>query len=173
MAAMKDPQPQPIYRKDYRPSAYLIDTVELAFRLDEDETTVTATLGIRRRPGAPAATPLVLDGERLQLRSIEIDGDALPADRYDTAEATLTVRDVPDAFSLRTVVAIRPQDNTELAGLYRSGRTFCTQCEAEGFRRISFVMDRGVHMARYQTTIEADKALYPGILSNGYRVDAG
>ncbi|MBL4684273.1 MAG: aminopeptidase N [Nannocystaceae bacterium] len=170
---MKDPQPQPIYRKDYQPTAYLVDTVDLSFELGEDESVVTATLGIRRAPGAKPGTPLVLDGERLELRSIAIDGAPLAADRYRVESATLTVLDVPEAFSLETVVALRPQDNTELAGLYRSGQTFCTQCEAEGFRRITYFLDRPDVMARYTTRIEADKRRYPVLLSNGNRVDAG
>ena len=168
---MKDPRPQPIYRRDYRPTPFLVDEVDLAFDLRADETTVTAELKVRRIGGADA--PLVLDGERLQLRSVAIDGETLDNDAYSSDDATLTIPNVPDAFTLRTEVVIRPQDNTELSGLYRSGRTYCTQCEAEGFRRITYFLDRPDVMSRYRTRIEADAEKYPVLLSNGNRIDSG
>jgi len=170
---MKDPQPQPIYRKDYQPPSFDVDTVDLHFRLDEDESLVTATLGVRRRPSAPADAPLVLNGERLTLREITVDGKTLAPASYRTDDASLTIEGLPDRFSLRTTVAVRPQDNTELAGLYRSGDTYCTQCEAEGFRRITYFLDRPDVMSVYQTTIDADASRYPVLLSNGNRVAEG
>lgn len=171
---MKDPRPQPIYRKDYRPPHYWIDTVELTVSLHEDYAEIRATLQIRRNEDATdGPQPLVLHGERLQLRSIALDGEALPDSAWVSDEQTLTVHDVPDRFSLTTVVRTEPQHNTQLEGLYRSGKTFCTQCEAEGFRRITYFLDRPDVMARYTTTIEADKARYPVLLSNGNREQAG
>ncbi|MCH9681778.1 MAG: aminopeptidase N [Deltaproteobacteria bacterium] len=170
---MKDPRPQPIYRKDYRPPHYWIDEVDLVVQLHEDHAEVTATLAVRRSDAAPGPQPLVLHGEQLDLRTLEIDGETLGQEAYATDEQTLTIHAVPDTFSLRTVVRVEPQNNTELTGLYRSGQTFCTQCEAEGFRRITYFLDRPDVMARYTTTIEADKTAYPVLLSNGNREAEG
>jgi aminopeptidase N len=125
----------------------VIDRVELRFELEEDVSVVYATLAIRRAAGTAADAPLVLDGEHLVLRSAAIDGRALAAGEYVQTAETLTIASVPDRFELRTVVAIRPQDNTELTGLYRSSGNYCTQCEAEGFRRITFFLDRPDVMA--------------------------
>jgi len=164
---MKDPAPQPIHRKDYRPPAFLIDTVDLHFDLQESHTTVRATLAVRRNGKHPE--PLVLHGERLELRSVHVDGTEHTA--YSVDDTHLSLTDVPDAFELRTEVRIKPHENTELSGLYRSGDTYCTQCEAEGFRRITYFLDRPDVMARYRTTIVADKAKYPVLLSNGNAVE--
>ena len=165
--------PQAIWRKDYRPPAFAIDRVELRFELEEDVSVVYATLAIRRAAGTAADAPLVLDGEHLVLRSAAIDGRALAAGEYVQTAETLTIAAVPDAFELRTVVAIRPQDNTELTGLYRSSGNYCTQCEAEGFRRITFFLDRPDVMATYRVTVAADQTRYPVLLSNGNRVETG
>ncbi len=171
---MKDPRPQPIYRKDYRPPHYWIDEVELYVSLAEERTEVRADLTVRRNPDAPPGPqPLVLHGEQLRLVSIRVDGEPLPDSAYEVDPETLTVREVPAAFKLSTVVEIEPHNNTELTGLYRSGQTFCTQCEAEGFRRITYFLDRPDVMARYTTTIEADRARYPVLLSNGNREEEG
>ena len=189
---MKDPRPQPIYRKDYRPPHYLVDEVELRVCLFEDHAEVHATLQVRRNPALPPSTPpppLVLQGETMELRRVALDGLELaptaavgaegeehggsPSPTYEVDEHGLTISDVPAAFSLSTVVRLRPQDNTQLEGLYRSGRTFCTQCEAEGFRRITYFLDRPDVMARYTTTIEAERARYPVLLSNGNREAEG
>ena len=171
---MKDPRPSPIYRKDYRPPHYWIDEVVLEVRLFEDRAEVEATLSMRRNPDAgDEAQPLVLQGEQLELQSVAIDGKTLPAEAYETDERTLTIHEVPERFELHTVVRNEPQNNTELTGLYRSGQTFCTQCEAEGFRRITYFLDRPDVMARYTTTIEADRERYPVLLSNGNREAEG
>jgi aminopeptidase N len=191
---MKDPRPQPIHRKDYHPPHYLIDEVELRVCLFEDHAEIHATLQLRRnqdRDGAVAQgpAPLVLQGERLELVSVALDGVPLtpeaafvaegddhegpPKGAYRVDDETLTIAEVPARFSLSTVVRTEPQNNTQLEGLYRSGRTFCTQCEAEGFRRITYFLDRPDVMARYTTTIEADKERYPVLLSNGNRVAEG
>jgi aminopeptidase N len=169
---LKDPRPQPIYRKDYRPPDYFIDEVELRFELDERATVVTSRLRMRARD-ASAAAPLVLHGEKLELRKLAIDGVELPRGAYRVDGETLTISQVPTAFVLEAEVVVSPRENTELSGLYASGDTLCTQCEAEGFRRITYFLDRPDVMARYRTTIVADKARYPVLLSNGNRIDAG
>ena len=165
--------PQPIYRKDYRRPDFTIDRVDLRFELGEDVTRVHATLAVRRAADAPAGAPLVLDGEQLTLVSAAKDGRALAAGEYEATPGRLVLPDPGAAFELATVVEIRPQDNTELEGLYRSSGNFCTQCEAEGFRRITYFLDRPDVMARYTVTIEAEKARYPVLLSNGNRVAEG
>ncbi|MCA9710977.1 MAG: aminopeptidase N, partial [Myxococcales bacterium] len=171
---MKDPRPQPIYRKDYRPPHYLVDTVELYVSLHEDHAEIRSTLEIRRNPATAAGPqPLVLHGENLELQSIALDDAPLPQGAWVSDAQTLTVHEVPQRFRLSTVVRIEPQNNTQLEGLYRSGETFCTQCEAEGFRRITYFIDRPDVMARYTTTIEADAARYPVLLSNGNREAEG
>lgn len=167
--AMKDPAPQPIHRKDYQPPAFWIDTVALTFELTEERTTVRARSTLRRNDASAADAPLVLHGERLSLRSVSIDDAPREPTDYRIDGDTLVIANVPDAFTLETVVEIEPHKNTELSGLYRSGNTFCTQCEAEGFRRITYFLDRPDVMATYTTTIEADKARYPVLLSNGNR----
>ncbi len=168
-----DQPPQPIYRKDYAVPSYWIDTVDLEFELGEDTTLVHAKLGVRRNEAAEANAPLELDGERLELVRIAIDGSPLPHAAYTVDEQGLRIVDVPETFQLETTVSIRPQDNTELTGLYRSSGNFCTQCEAEGFRRITFFPDRPDVMARYRVKITADPTACPVLLSNGNRVDSG
>jgi aminopeptidase N len=171
---MKDPRPQPIQRKDYHPPRYLVDEVELRVCLFEDHAEIHATLHVRRNQAvAPEPAPLVLHGERIELLAVALDGAALPPSAYQVDAETLTIAEVPARFTLSTVVRTEPQSNTQLEGLYRSGRTFCTQCEAEGFRRITYFLDRPDVMARYTTTIEADRERYPVLLSNGNREAAG
>ena len=164
-------KPEPVLRSSYRVPDYLIDIVDLAFDLGEDETTVEARISFRRREDAPAGevTPLVLDGEALELREIAIDGEALAESAYQVADEKLTIHAPPPRFELRTVVAIHPETNTALSGLYKSSGNFCTQCEAMGFRRITFFLDRPDVMARYTVSIEAERARYPVLLSNGNR----
>jgi len=160
--------PRPIYLKDYQPPEYLIDETHLQVRLDEDETRVRARLLMRRNPASRSgAHALYLHGERLELRSISLDGRSLPASAYAIDAEGLTIHQVPDQFELETEVVIRPQQNTSLEGLYRSGGLFCTQCEAEGFRHITWYLDRPDVMSRFTTTIEADQSRYPILLSNG------
>ncbi len=161
--------PQPVRLKDYRPSAFVIDTVDLTFELDEAQTTVKSRLSIRRNPAvADPAAPLELDGDALELVSLAIDGERLGANRYRlTSEGGLVIDGVPEAFTLDVETRINPQNNTALSGLYVSGGNFCTQCEPEGFRRITYFIDRPDVMARYTTTIVADKRHCPVLLSNG------
>ena len=162
----REASPAVKHLKDYRPPAFLIDRVELDFDLRERGTRVRARLQIRRRePAGPR--DLRLDGEGLKLIDIAIDGRALGDGAFDVDAEGLSVRAAPDRFTLTTEVEIAPEDNTALEGLYRSDAMFCTQCEAEGFRRITYFLDRPDVMARFSTRIEADKAAFPVLLSNG------
>jgi aminopeptidase N len=167
--------PQPVRLADYRPPAFLIDTVDLVFDLNGSNARVKSRLGMRRNPAAfdPTA-PLQLDGEALALVSLALDGQPLGDNRYQLpAGGGLILTDVPDAFTLDVETRIAPEDNTQLSGLYMSGGNFCTQCEPEGFRRITYFIDRPDVMARYTTTIVADKSRFPVLLSNGNPVEHG
>jgi aminopeptidase N len=167
-------QPTPVYRHDYRPPEWLVDQVELDFRLDEAATEVTARLALRRNPAAGEGRgPLVLDGQELELLGLALDGEPLGANRYTAHDDHLTVQGLPDAGVLETRVRIRPERNTALEGLYVSNGVFCTQCEPEGFRRITYFPDRPDVMARYRVRIEADRGRYPVLLANGNRSGGG
>ncbi|MEM7016508.1 MAG: aminopeptidase N [Pseudomonadota bacterium] len=170
---MKDTQPQTIYRKNYQNPDYRINTADLHFELGEDTTLVRAILDVQRTDPEQTAKPLILDGENLELQNIKIDNRPLADSEFSVDEESLKIPDVPGRFQLETEVLIKPQDNTLLMGLYRTSGNFCTQCEAEGFRRITFFLDRPDVMARYTTTIYGDKSRYPVMLSNGNRVEEG
>jgi aminopeptidase N len=160
--------PQAIYLKDYRPPPYLIDHVELEFDLGEEQTRVLSNLSIRRNPASEQTPPyLELHGEGLKLLALSIDGRELDNSEYRVDGEGLRIEKVPEQFVLSSEVAIYPQDNTALEGLYKSGSLFCTQCEAEGFRKITWFLDRPDVMTRFTTTIIADKERYPVLLSNG------
>ncbi|MEE9386665.1 MAG: aminopeptidase N [Nannocystaceae bacterium] len=166
--------PQPRFRRDYRPAPYAIERVDLCFEIRPGETTVVAKLSVRRNSEVDAASAdLVLDGESLHLLEISLDGHPLDEARYRVAATGLTLLRPPASFELRTVVRISPENNSALSGLYRSSDTYCTQCEAEGFRRITFFLDRPDIMSVYRTRIEADKISCPVLLSNGNRVASG
>ena len=165
--------PQAIYLADYQPTPYLIDSVELHFNLEESATRVSSKLMIVRRKESASNSPLVLQGENLKLLDLAIDGKPLTADAYTVDDTQLTVPAVPARFELSVVTEIDPAANTELSGLYTSSGNFCTQCEAEGFRRITYMYDRPDVMSRYTTTINADKRRYPVLLSNGNLVAQG
>jgi aminopeptidase N len=167
--------PQPVRLADYRPPVYLIDTVDLVFELGAEDTRVKSRLGIRRNPAvAERGAALHLDGEALELVSLALDGEPLGANRYQRPpEGGLILTDVPEAFTLDVETRIAPHSNTALSGLYVSGGNFCTQCEPEGFRRITFFIDRPDVMARYTTTIMAEKQRYPVLLANGNPVERG
>ncbi|MFZ5843292.1 MAG: aminopeptidase N [Pseudomonadota bacterium] len=168
MAKGNNQPKSPKFRKDYRASDYLIDRVTMTVDLYESHAEVYSQLQIRANPAvAKPSGELHLDGEELSLKAIHLDGQALPAGRYALDEEGLTLHDLPAQFTLETVVQIAPQLNTRLEGLYKSGGKFCTQCEAEGFRRITFFLDRPDIMASYDVTIRADKASYPHLLGNG------
>jgi aminopeptidase N len=162
---METEQPTPILLADYRPPAFRIESVALEFDLEPTETRVTSWLEIIR--DAPSGTPLVLDGEDLTLLSVRVDGAALDQDRYTVNDRGLTIRDLPERANVEIVTTCRPAANTRLEGLYVSSNTFCTQCEAEGFRRITYFLDRPDVMAVYTVTIRADKTAAPVLLSNG------
>ncbi|PZF77727.1 aminopeptidase N [Aestuariivirga litoralis] len=166
---MKTETPQPIHLADYTPVPYLIDSVALDFRLDPQETRVTARLSLRPNPASrEQGAALVFDGERITLQSLVLDGVALQPGQYHADEQSLTIANVPQApFTLEVVTTCNPAANTELSGLYLSGGVFCTQCEAEGFRRITYFYDRPDVMARYTVRIEAEREQAPILLSNG------
>ncbi|TDV25876.1 alanyl aminopeptidase [Paraburkholderia caballeronis] len=163
--------PNVIRRADYAPPAFLIDTVALEFDLAPERTIVKSTLRVRRNPAAAHASHLELMGEQLEFVGASLDGQPLANVRAH--EHGLTVENVPDAFELTLTGACNPAANTTLSGLYVSSGNFFTQCEAEGFRRITWFLDRPDVMATYTVTLRADKAAYPVLLSNGNLVDAG
>ena len=170
---MLEPAPNTIYLKDYTPPAFLISSVDLDVDLRDDHALVKATLAVKRNPAADRGAPLELDGDEIELLSASIDGKPLAKDAYELDATRLTIPNVPDAFKLETTVRLRPKENTKLMGLYASADGYFTQCEAEGFRRITFFIDRPDVMARYTNTIHADKAKYPLLLSNGNQVAQG
>lgn len=162
-------QPQAKYRHDYRAPDYTITDIDLDFELDADTTTVTATSRITRR--GEAGAPLVLNGESLTLVSVAIDGQPWP--HYREEAHALVLEQLPASFTLTIVNQIHPAGNSALEGLYLSGEALCTQCEAEGFRHITYYLDRPDVLARFTTRIVADKARYPFLLSNGNRLEQG
>lgn len=162
---MKTEQPPVIHLADYSAPPYAILSVDLTFDLEPTGTLVRSELQIERATGHTG--PITLDGEDLRLKEIAIDGAPLSADRYEQTEAGLILQDAPQAFTLTTVVSIDPEKNTRLEGLYQSNGIFCTQCEAEGFRRITFFPDRPDVMSVYRVTLRADRTDCPVLLSNG------
>ncbi|MBX2989024.1 MAG: aminopeptidase N [Bdellovibrionaceae bacterium] len=157
---------QRIYLKDYAPPAFDVNSVELDFDLQDDFCRVRSRLEIvRRTPGAA----LELDGRDLDLRSLQLDGRELPATDYQKSEGKLVIPRVPDRFLLEVETRLEPQNNTALEGLYKSNGCFVTQCEAQGFRGITYFLDRPDVMTRYTVRLEADKKKYPVLLSNGDR----
>src|SRR3954451_14849550 len=168
---MRTEEPRPIHLKDYRAADFRISTIDLEFVLTPGNTRVAAKMRMQRT--GDSAAPLVLNGEQLKLLVLRIDGNALPESRYRLDDETLSVDGVPDEFLLDVVTEIAPASNTSLEGLYLSKGIFCTQCEAEGFRRITYYLDRPDNLAVFTTRIEADKAQYPVLLSNGNLVKSG
>ncbi|MCC7060382.1 MAG: aminopeptidase N [Burkholderiaceae bacterium] len=166
-----------IRRLDYTPPAWLVDTVRLEFDLDPQRTRVRATLGVRRNPAAstPAGgrAALVLNGEQLELVELQLDAQPLPASAWRLDEGMLIVPEVPERFELTTVSYTDPSANSSLSGLYLSNGNFFTQCEAEGFRRITWFPDRPDVMARYTVTLRAPRERFPVLLSNGNLVASG
>jgi aminopeptidase N len=170
---MRTDQPVTVRRLDYSPPDHTVERIHLSFELDPQRTRVTARMFVRRRADAPDDAPLALDGEGLELLSAEIDGVAVPGARLHVLADGLRIDAPPAAFELLTVVAIAPASNTELMGLYLSNGSFYTQCEAQGFRRITYFPDRPDVMARYSVELIADAARWPVLLSNGNLVEAG
>jgi aminopeptidase N len=170
---MRTDTAQPIRLKDYRPPDWLVETVALDFSLHPTQTKVRATLALRPNPDA-ATAPLVLDGDGLTLTSLKLDGVALPAENYAATSNSLTIAQPPNGpFTLEIETLVDPTVNTQLSGLFCTSNTFCTQCEPEGFRRITYFPDRPDVMAIYTTRIEADKAQTPVLLSNGNLIESG
>jgi aminopeptidase N len=166
--------PRTIYLKDYVPPTYLVDTVDLHFDLDEEATRVRSRLVIRRNEAAQSGeAPLELDGSHQTLFGIKLDGKNLPAERYQLSDEQLIIHKVPNQFTLEIETQINPRVNTALEGLYLSSDLLTTQCEAEGFRRITYFPDRPDVMARFTVTLEADKKKFPVLLANGNLVDSG
>ncbi|MES1946330.1 aminopeptidase N [Salinisphaera sp. C84B14] len=161
------------YRADYQPPAYLVDTVELDFDIASDHTRVRATYSVRRNPDAPDASQWRLDGRDMSFVSAAIDGRALAADEYRLHDDALIIANPPSAFTLTVENTIDPEHNLSLEGFYRSGDILCTQCEANGFSRITYFPDRPDVMARYTTRISADAGEYPVLLANGNCVQQG
>ncbi|HEY5862945.1 MAG TPA: aminopeptidase N [Casimicrobiaceae bacterium] len=163
-------------RADYRPPAFLVDTLALEFDLDPVATRVTATLAFRRNPDARAedrAAPLALDGEQQSDVTLDLDGVRLPSARIARDESGLAFLDPPAAGTLTIRSTIAPSKNVALEGLYLSSNVFCTQCESEGFRRITYFPDRPDVLARYTVTLRADRRACPVLLSNGELVASG
>lgn len=165
--------PQPVYLSDYQPPAYRVTHTELTFDLDPAATRVKARLLMERNDEVSDQTPLVLNGEHLALISLAIDGTPLTDADYQLDEKNLYIPKVPASFSLESEVEIAPSTNTALEGLYQSSGMYCTQCEAEGFRRITFYPDRPDVMATFTVTVIGDQESEPVLLANGNPVDSG
>jgi aminopeptidase N len=162
----------PVRLADYRAPEFLIDTVKLDIRLHPEKTRVTAELALRRNGEGNAALTLV--GDELKLTGLVLDGMPVTEDRYDATPERLVIREVPaKPFILEIVTELNPASNTKLMGLYRSGSVYCTQCEAEGFRRITYFLDRPDVLSIYTTRIEAAKSEAPVLLSNGNPMEHG
>jgi aminopeptidase N len=165
--------PSAKYRLDYQAPDYTIHRVELDIDLHEHASRVISVMEVERKGGADR--PLVLDGESLTLEKIKINGSVLSEDDYSLREGQLQINSLPqsDTFTLHIETRVDPANNTALEGLYKSGGAYCTQCEAEGFRRITYYLDRPDVLAVFTTTIHADKQSYPQLLSNGNKIDSG
>ncbi|EMW0565690.1 TPA: aminopeptidase N [Vibrio parahaemolyticus] len=160
--------PQAKYRKDYQAPSHTITEIDLTFDLYDNDTIVTALSTVVQKG---ESTTLELDGEGLELRSVKVNGEDWA--HHEVKEASLVLSDLPAEFELEIITKIDPEANTALEGLYKSGGAFCTQCEAEGFRRITYYLDRPGVLAKYTTKVIADKATYPYLLSNGNRIAQG
>jgi aminopeptidase N len=166
--------PTTFYRQEYTPPRYLTVAIGLTFELNQDDTVVTARSSFQRNPDClSGGNVLFLNGQDLELMSITLDSEPLASSEYTVTDAGLILHDVPDAFDLEIVTRIFPDRNTALDGLYRSSGNFCTQCEAEGFRKITFYQDRPDVMAVFTTRIEADRKACPVLLSNGNLLEQG
>lgn len=171
---MRAEDPRPVRLVDYRAPDFLVDRVSLDVSLDPASTLVRARLSMRPNPQGVAGGPLVLDGDELVLEGLKLDGAELGPNRYAADPQSLVVHDVPQGpFELEITTRLAPEANTKLMGLFRSGGTWCTQCEPEGFRRITYFLDRPDVLAVYTTRIEAPRAVAPVLLSNGNLIDSG
>ncbi|OYO30665.1 aminopeptidase N [Janthinobacterium sp. PC23-8] len=169
---MRTDSPQTIYRQDYTPPSYLVDTVELGFDLDPARTIVASRIRMHRNPDSTSRS-IELHGEHIELVQLRLNGKLLKPSQYKLTSGMLTIPKAPDEVELDIETILAPQDNTSLSGLYVSNHNFFTQCEAEGFRRITFFPDRPDVMAKYTVMLRADKEQYPVLLSNGNLIEEG
>lgn len=171
---MKNEKPVAVFRKDYNVFDYIVEQFTLNFQLYEDKTVVTASGQYSKNPLSLHSKPLLLlFGEELEIVSIRLDRHELTGAEYEVNDRVLRLKNVPTVFSLEIVTIIYPDKNTTLEGLYRSGGNYCTQCEAEGFRKITYFPDRPDVLTKYTTRIEADKTACPVLLSNGNLIEQG
>src|SRR5262252_3594310 len=171
---MRTEQGRPVRLEDYRPPDWLVESVELDVSLDATASRIRAALMLRPNGSGATPAPLMLDGESLKLRALKLDGAALPPEQFVATPNRLTIAQPPQRrFRLEIETVVDPSANTQLSGLYRSGAIYCTQCEAEGFRRITYFPDRPDVMAVYTTRIEAEKADAPVLLANGNLIESG
>jgi aminopeptidase N len=167
-----DPERNPLYREDYRPSEYKIPKVKLHISLDEEKTIVKSHIDVSRNPDNPAGGPLVLDGEDLRLVSLKITENGITREldqgEYIVTDQNLILKRPPSQpFALDIETEVNPKENTKLSGIYMAGDILCTQCEAQGFRRITYFLDRPDNLATFGVTLEGDKSKFPILLSNG------
>ena len=173
---MREPTPNTVYLKDYAPPEYIVGQIELTFLLGDEDTCVTSRLTLQKNRAAPNDTaPLVLDGEGLKLESLKINGQPLTAGMYEVSQEGLSIPCAPkvEVFILEIETRINPKANTALEGLFLSKDMLCTQCEAQGFRKITYFPDRPDVMAKFSVLLIGDKSRYPVLLSNGNRVASG
>lgn len=171
---MPSETPTPIKMEDYQPPAYRIETANLNVLLDPTATKVVSELKIARQPDTKPGAPLILDGDNLNLLSIAVDGEALPSNAYGVTPSALELTPpTSDAFALTITTELNPEANTQLMGLYRSSGTYCTQCEADGFRRITYFLDRPDVLSVYTVRLEAPRDACPVLLANGNLIETG
>eukprot|EP01036_Dinobryon_divergens_P038520 gene38520-50588_t len=171
---VKSEVPVEILRSDYKPCDYTVSDIFLSFQLDSSSTVVTSESKVLRK--GPAHSDLILDGEELELLSVKVNGMALNSDKYEVTPTTLKIFGTAlpsEDFDLELSVKISPVKNLALSGLYSSGAMLCTQCEAMGFRRITYHMDRPDVLSRYKVRLEGDEQAFPCLLSNGNKIDSG
>ncbi|MCK5480714.1 MAG: aminopeptidase N, partial [Gammaproteobacteria bacterium] len=162
-----------VFRESYRPFAWILDQVKLCFEIGDESTRVISGIQLSRNPLARPSDDIELDGQQMELVSVLIDGRVLVPGEYSVNADKLVIHNAPDSCALTIEVLVKPQENTALEGLYPSGEFLLTQCEAEGFRKITYFPDRPDVMTRFEVTITADRKRYPVLLSNGNAVDSG
>ena len=160
-----------VYRTDYQPFAYQIPKVALTFDLEPEATRVTSTLDVIRQEGVAANTPLKLDGEDIEFVSLSVDGRQWPSERFVVDDQGLTILELPETCQIQIVCLNHPDNNSSLMGLYVSGKSLFTQCEAQGFRRITYFADRPDVMSTYEVELRANRDLFPTLLSNGNLIE--
>ncbi|RLQ22411.1 aminopeptidase N [Seongchinamella sediminis] len=167
---MRDATPGTVFLEDYQAPSYLINRTELHFELGEEDTILTSRLYLLR--AVPDDVPLQLHGQELELLQLSVDNEPLDAAAYQVTDDYLLIHKLPEQCVLTCKTRIKPQDNSSLEGLYKSHSMFCTQCEAEGFRKITYYLDRPDVMSVFTVTIDADAGRYPVLLSNGNLLEA-